>query len=170
MRERCWNVIYARSYNLMSARKSFWQLCLSIQIYWLKEQDRYNSGVSKVCIPDWLPPPPQSSWSPTCCRCWGACPGMTSVWTPRQRISPGPCARRSCPAQPPPCWGCHPRTWREKMIRVRSQFSSNLLVKGLLHLISMYEIGIFSRILFYIFPLVWYLQEDFKVRGWEHRD
>ena len=58
----------------------------------------------------------------------------------------------------------------EKMIRVRSQFSSNLLVKGLLHLISMYEIGIFSRILFYIFPLVWYLQEDFKVRGWEHRD
>ena len=42
----------------------------------------------------------------------------------------------------------------EKMIRVRSQFSSNLLVKGLLHLISMYEIGIFSRILFYIFPVV----------------
>ena len=31
-RERCWNVIYARSYNLMSARKSFWQLCLSKSI------------------------------------------------------------------------------------------------------------------------------------------
>ena len=77
---------------------------LSNQIYWLNEQDT-TQGFPKWCLSDWLASPHPSSWSrsPTCCRCWGACPDMTSVLTPGPRTAPGPCDHRSCPAQPPPC-------------------------------------------------------------------